>query len=587
MSFPPSIIFLCGEESDSTNSVQKLQSIYFPNALLRAPRPIDHSVVTEQVKHRSELLWNPEGQDPPGTLDCRSRHEELTLQDPMVDDRILAIVRLLSLEGLHLVPSIQLDHALIAAFVEQWRPETHIFHLPHGEMTIMLQDVEVIMGLPIKGEAMVGPIKRTWTNVCAKMLRIQIPNGPQTVLKGQRILIPTLMVPQPEGVYGPPLPPIPLAMKWVGAMCTKNAPTHVLSTYRNQIATTRPNQVKWEPYGNDLSHPPPSFRIKGSNVWRMEEVMSRHHPYMVWYRRIARLYIDHTSAKMEILFSEESYEYKFIKKALEDMDEVDRIDVPANDEAANQTEIPDVGPSTSLAALVTHHQLAPTPPLASVKTIRMKFCKEYRQHMQGKEETLPVLGFKKLKKVMKKCRRDFRCKKNIDGFHDSQTCSDHCPVCDGTIFPSLLKDMSSVVGSFNEQAQKLLELHLSSGFQKYFLWLRGNRQSDHTALIQKGKDLVSYALINAIAIRKILKKYDKIHDSKQGQTFKSQAQSMRIEILQSPSLCELMAFLINSRESKVKSERHQHLKAATSYLMTANHHSPVKSLNPSSNLILT
>ena len=83
-------------------------------------------------------------------------------------------------------------------------------------------------------------------------------------------------------------------------------------------------------------------------------------------------------------------------------------------------------------------------------------------------------------------------------------------VCDGTIFPSLLKDMSSVVGSFNEQAQKLLELHLASGFQKYFLWLRGNRQSDHTALIQKGKDLVSYALINAIAIRKILKKYDKV-----------------------------------------------------------------------------
>ncbi|KAF3962318.1 hypothetical protein CMV_013152 [Castanea mollissima] len=130
-------------------------------------------------------------------------------------------------------------------------------------------------------------------------------------------------------------------------------------------------------------------------------------------------------------------------------------------------------------------------------------------------------------------------------------------VCDGTIFPSLLKDMSSVVlvGSFNEQAQKLLELHLASGFQKYFLWLRGNRQSDHTALIQKGKDLVSYALINAIAIRKILKKYDKIHDSKQGQTFKSQTQSMRIEILQSPWLCELMAFLINSRDSKVKSEK--------------------------------
>ena len=26
------------------------------------PGPIDHSVLTEQVKHRSELLWNPGGQ---------------------------------------------------------------------------------------------------------------------------------------------------------------------------------------------------------------------------------------------------------------------------------------------------------------------------------------------------------------------------------------------------------------------------------------------------------------------------------------------------------------------------------------------
>ena len=94
----------------------------------------------------------------------------------MIDDRVLAIVRLLGLEGLHLVPSIQLDHALITTFVERWHLETHTFHLPNGEMTITLQDVEVIMGLPIEGKAMVGPSKRTWTDVYAEMLGIQIPN---------------------------------------------------------------------------------------------------------------------------------------------------------------------------------------------------------------------------------------------------------------------------------------------------------------------------------------------------------------------------------------------------------------------------
>ena len=40
---------------------------------------------------------------------------------------------------------------------------------------------------------MVRPNKRTWTNVCAEMLGIQIPNGRQTVLKAQKILIPALV----------------------------------------------------------------------------------------------------------------------------------------------------------------------------------------------------------------------------------------------------------------------------------------------------------------------------------------------------------------------------------------------------------
>ena len=70
--------------------------------------------------------------------------------------------------------------------------------------------------------------------------------------------------------------------------------------------------------------------------------------------------------------------------------------------------------------------------------------------------------------------------------------------------------MSAVVGCFNERAQRLLELHLASGFRKYLIWLKGKLQRKHVALIQEGKDLVTYALINAVAVRKILKKYDKV-----------------------------------------------------------------------------
>ena len=120
----------------------------------------------------------------------------------MVDERVIAIVRLLGLEHLHMVLSIKLDHALITAFVERWRLETHSFHLPHGEMTITLQDVEVIMGMPIEDEAMVGSTKRTWKTMCVEMLGIQIPDENKTVLDGQRIQIKALV-----NQIAQPLPP--------------------------------------------------------------------------------------------------------------------------------------------------------------------------------------------------------------------------------------------------------------------------------------------------------------------------------------------------------------------------------------------
>ena len=128
-------------------------------------------------------------------------HEKLIRRDPMVDDRVIAIMRLLGLEGLHMVSSIKFDHALIIAFVERWHPETHTFHLQHNEMMITLQDVEVIMEMPIEGEAMVGSTKITWTTVCVEMLGIQIPNDPQTVLDSYMIQIKVLI-----NRIGQPLP---------------------------------------------------------------------------------------------------------------------------------------------------------------------------------------------------------------------------------------------------------------------------------------------------------------------------------------------------------------------------------------------
>jgi hypothetical protein len=49
------------------------------------------------------------------------------------------------------------DTPLIAAFMDRWRPETHTFHLPVGEMTLSLEDAAMLGGLSCAGEVM-GPI---------------------------------------------------------------------------------------------------------------------------------------------------------------------------------------------------------------------------------------------------------------------------------------------------------------------------------------------------------------------------------------------------------------------------------------------
>ncbi|WVZ72216.1 hypothetical protein U9M48_020714, partial [Paspalum notatum var. saurae] len=56
-----------------------------------------------------------------------------------------------------------IDPSLITALIDRWRPETHTFHLPCGEITPTLQDVSYLLGLPIVGEAVgLRVIGRTW-----------------------------------------------------------------------------------------------------------------------------------------------------------------------------------------------------------------------------------------------------------------------------------------------------------------------------------------------------------------------------------------------------------------------------------------
>ena len=123
-------------------------------------------------------------QEVPNVLTCR--HREKGLLEGGLDPRIAAYITDAGLDRLHRVPNIDLDHALITMLVERWRPETHSFHLPHGEMTITLQDMEVIMEVPVDGLPVVGFTRMDdWGDL---LLNRQVGAGKNTaVMEGPRV----------------------------------------------------------------------------------------------------------------------------------------------------------------------------------------------------------------------------------------------------------------------------------------------------------------------------------------------------------------------------------------------------------------
>lgn len=182
----------------------------------------------------------------------------------------------------------------------------------------------------------------------------------------------------------------------------------------------------------------------------------------------------------------------------------------------------------------------------------MKFGEAFTEYLHGEQdrflEKCGHVEYNTLKKVLNTCRSCNALRHSCTS--DSSGCQcQSCPLCDQKFFSELMKEASQIAGCFSSRVRHLLHLHVATGMQRYVLNLRRCFRNDQQALVLEGWMLIEYALMNAIAIRKILKKYDKIHGSVNGRNFKSKLRAEHVELLQSPWLIELGAFYLNSNGS--------------------------------------
>ncbi|KAI8554498.1 hypothetical protein RHMOL_Rhmol05G0104100 [Rhododendron molle] len=135
------------------------------------PGPRDGSILRLQQQHRSREVWEADRTRPVDSKKVRVRSAKKCIRGlPWPSPPVLELIRRARLEGLCSLSFVSVDWGLITALLERWRPETHTFHLRPGESTITLQDVEVLLGIPVEGKPATGNTNLKPHDLCKHLL---------------------------------------------------------------------------------------------------------------------------------------------------------------------------------------------------------------------------------------------------------------------------------------------------------------------------------------------------------------------------------------------------------------------------------
>ncbi|KAG5515803.1 hypothetical protein RHGRI_036749 [Rhododendron griersonianum] len=135
------------------------------------PGPRDGSILRLQQQHRSREVWGADRTRSVDSKKVRVRSAKKGIRTlPWPSPPILELIQHARLEGLCSLSFVSVDWGLITALLEQWRPETHTFHLRPDESTITLQDVEVLLGIPVEGKPVTVNTNLKPYDLCKRLL---------------------------------------------------------------------------------------------------------------------------------------------------------------------------------------------------------------------------------------------------------------------------------------------------------------------------------------------------------------------------------------------------------------------------------
>ncbi|KAJ4757829.1 hypothetical protein LUZ62_068204 [Rhynchospora pubera] len=127
-------------------------------------------------EHRSHMAQT----DPVSQFQIKFLHAKPELE---LYDQIVPHLKAVGLYHCTMFRHFMLDHALLTALTERWRPETHTFHMPCGEMTITLEDVAYMLGLPIDGSPVKGDIQTEWSGEVLRLLGIELDGQARSYIR--------------------------------------------------------------------------------------------------------------------------------------------------------------------------------------------------------------------------------------------------------------------------------------------------------------------------------------------------------------------------------------------------------------------